>query len=359
MTKTAAAQQNSNSLATFGGKSMNFLKLSLAVLSVAVAIGLSACGGGDIGTKTKTLKIAVIPKGTSSPYWNIVHAGAVKAQQELQSTQPIEILYRGSVKESESAQAIAVVEDMINQQVDAIVLAPNDAGALARIVDRATAKKIPVIIIDSAVNTDTYKSYVATDNKKGGAMGGEELAKRLGNKGKVIMLRYQAGSASTNEREEGALTALKAHPEIQLADTNKYGGDTDDACQKNAENLLAGYKNADGTLSIDGIFCPNLTTTFGMLKALQTTKSIGKVKFIGFDSSEALVKAMKEGQMDALVVQDPINMGYLGVKTAVDVINGKKVDRLVDTGVHLVTKENMDTPASKEILDPPASKYLK
>jgi len=338
---------------------MNFLKLPLAALALALALALAACGDGGAKPAAKTLKIAVIPKGTSSPYWNIVHAGAVKAQQELQASQPLEILYRGSVKESESAQAIAVVEEMINQQVDAIVLAPNDADALARIVDRAASKKIPVIIIDSAVKTDSYSSFVATDNKKGGAMGGEELAKRLGNKGKVIMLRYQAGSASTNEREEGAIAALKAHPDIQLVDTSKYGGDTDSDTQKSAENLLAAYKNADGSLTIDGIFCPNLTTTFGMLKALQTTKSAGQIKFVGFDSSEALVTAMKAGQIDALVVQDPINMGYLGVKTAVDVINGKSVPRAVDTGVHLITRETMDSPESREILDPPASKYLK
>jgi len=186
---------------------MNFFKLTLAALAVAAATMLGACGGGGSsgggsgGGSGKTLKIAVIPKGTSSPYWNIVHAGAVKAQQELDPTQKVEILYRGSVNETESAKEISIVEDMINQQVDAIVLAPNDADALARIVDRAASKKIPVVIIDSAVKTDTYTSYVSTDNKKGGMMGGEDLAKRLGGKGKVIMLRYQAGSASTNERE--------------------------------------------------------------------------------------------------------------------------------------------------------------
>jgi ribose transport system substrate-binding protein len=336
--------------------------LAAAMLAGCGDNGASTGGGAATGAGTqasaKTLRIGVIPKGTTSPYWSIVHAGAVKAAEELKGTQPVELLYRGSLDESEHDKEIGVVEDMINQGVDAIVLAPNDADALAKYVDRAASKNIPVVIIDSAVNTDRYSAFVATDNKKGGTMGGQELAKRLGGKGKVIMMRYQQGSASTNDREEGALAAMKAGG-LDVVSSNKYGGATEDACQKSAENLLAAYKNPDGTLTVDGIFCPNLTTTFGMLKAIDETKSAGKVKFVGFDSSDALVAAMHSGTIDALVVQDPLNMGYLGVKTAVAIVKGEKVDRTIDTGVHLVTRENMDSPESKDILNPPASKYLK
>jgi ribose transport system substrate-binding protein len=339
---------------------MNFLKLSLAALSVALAVGLSACDSGTSGGKptAKTLKIAVIPKGTTSEYWKIVHAGAVKAQMELAASQPIEIIWKGSLKEDQSADEISVVEDMFNNKVDAIVLAPNNADALAPIVDTAAKKGIPVVIIDSAVKTETYKSFVATDNKKGGTMGGKELARELGGKGKVIMLRYQEGSASTEEREQGFLDAMK-DAGITPVDVGKHGGVTADACQKVAENLIAAYKNADGTLSIDGIFCPNYPTTFGMLRALEDAKLIGKVKFVGFDSDVILAQAVKDKKIGALVVQDPINMGYLGVKTAVDLASGKKVDRTIDTGVHLVTTENVNTPESKEILTPDITKYLK
>jgi ribose transport system substrate-binding protein len=348
---------------------MNFLKLTLAALSVAVAVGLSACGdsGGKPATtgpstgaasQAKKLRIAVIPKGTTSEYWKVVHAGAVKAQMELAPKQEVELIYKGSLKEDQSADEISVVEDMFNNKVDAIVLAPNSFDALAPVVDTAAKKGIPVVIIDSAVKTDTYKSFVATDNKKGGYMGGKELARELGGKGKVIMLRYQEGSASTEEREQGFLDAMK-EAGITPVDVAKHGGVTADACQKVADNLIAAYKNPDGTLSIDGIFCPNYPTTFGMLRALEDAKLIGKVKFVGFDSDVILAQAVKDKKIGALVVQDPINMGYKGVMTAVDLANGKKVDRTVDTGVHLVTTENVNTPESKEILTPDISKYIK
>jgi len=343
---------------------MSIAKRALAALSVVVALGLGACGGDNSNPTTqatnnpgKTLKIAVIPKGTTSEYWKIVHAGAMKAQMELAPTQKVDILWKGSLKEDQSADEISVVEDMFNNRVDAIVLAPNDASALAPIVDTAAKKNIPVVIIDSGVKTESYKSFVATDNEKAGHMGGVELAKELGGKGKVIMLRYQEGSASTEEREQGFLDAMK-EANITVVDASKHGGVTADACQKSAENLLAAYTK-DGALSVDGIFCPNQTTTFGMLRALEDAKLAGKVKFVGFDADTALAQAVKDKKIGALVVQNPINMGYLGVKTAVDLVNGKKPDRSIDSGVSLVTGENVNTPEAKEILTPDISKYLK
>jgi len=339
---------------------MNHLKLTLAAISVALTLCLGGCGHDTSPTtqagSDKKLKIAVIPKGTTSEYWKIVHAGAVKAQQELGAGNT-EIIWKGSLKEDQSAEQISVVEDMFNNRVDAIVLAPNDASALAPIVDTAAKKNIPVVIIDSGVKTDSYKSMVSTDNKKGGHMGGVELAKELGGKGKVIMLRYQEGSASTEEREEGFLDAMK-EAGVTVVDASKHGGVTADQCQKAAENLLAAYTK-DGALTIDGIFCPNQTSTFGMLRALQDAKFAGKVKFVGFDADAALAQAVRDKQIGALVVQNPLNMGYLGVKTAVDLAEGKTVPHAIDSGVNLVTTENVDTPESKEILAPDVGKYLK
>src|SRR5687767_8401419 len=193
--------------------------------------GTSSTGGGASGG-TKT--IAVIPKGTTHEFWKSIHAGANKGAQETGA----QIIWKGPVKEDESAAQIAVVEDMLNTGVSGIVLAPNDANALARIVDRAS-QRVPVVIIDSDVNTQNYKSFVATDNRKGGEMGGDHLAKLLGGKGRVVMLRYQEGSASTGNREQGYLDAMKKHPEIQLVSINQYAGATSDSAQKAAENLIA------------------------------------------------------------------------------------------------------------------------
>jgi ribose transport system substrate-binding protein len=282
-----------------------------------------------------------------------IHAGANKAAQEA----GCEIIWKGPVKEDESASQIAVVEDMINTGVSGIVLAPNDANALARVVDRAAQQKVPVVIIDSDVNTENYKSFVATDNHKGGEMGGEHLAKLVGDKGKVVLLRYQEGSASTEKREQGFLDAMKKHPNIQIVSMNKFAGATADSAQKTAENLLAAYKNADGSLSIDGVFCPNESSTFGMLRALQSAKAAGKTKFVGFDASETLVGALGAGEIHGLVLQDPINMGYLGVKTMMQVLDGKSVEKRIDTGVHLATPENINAQEIKDLVNPPLEKY--
>lgn len=297
--------------------------------------------------------IAVIPKGTTHEYWKSIHAGANKAAAETNC----EIIWKGPVKEDDSASQIAVVEDMINTRVSGIVLAPNDENALARVVDRAAREKIPVVIIDSDVKTDNYKSFVATDNHKGGEMAGDYLAQLLNNKGKVIMLRYEEGSASTEQREQGFLDAMKKHPDIQLVSINQYAGPTGDSAQKAAENLIAPYKNADGSFAIDGIFTPNESSTYGMLRALEGIKIAGKVKFVGFDASEKLVDALSSGELQGLIVQDPVNMGYLGVKTMMDVLHGKPVEKRIDTGVHLATLQNLNSEEIKNLIHPPLEKY--
>jgi ribose transport system substrate-binding protein len=310
-----------------------------------------ATSAGNSGS-TAAKQIAVIPKGTTHEFWKSIHAGAQKAATES----GCEIIWKGPVKEDESASQISVVEDMLNTGVAGIVLAPNDANALAKVVDRASAK-VPVVIIDSDANTQNYKSFVATDNHKGGRMAGEYLAKLLNGKGKVIMLRYQEGSASTEKREQGFIDAFAHFPDIQIVSKNQYAGATADSAQKAADNLLAGFKNADGTLGIDGIFTPNESSTFGMLRALQSANAAGKVKFVGFDASEKLVAGLSSGEIDGLILQDPVNMGYLGVKTMMDLLAGKSVEKRIDTGVHLATPANLKSDEIQKLVHPPLKEY--
>jgi ribose transport system substrate-binding protein len=312
-----------------------------------VVVGLVSFSAKPASAAAKQ-QIAVIPKGTTHEFWKSIHAGAQKAATEADC----EIIWKGPVKEDESASQIAVVEDMLNIGVAGIVLAPNDASALAKVVKRASAK-VPVVIIDSDVNTPNYKSFVATDNHKGGEMAGEYLAKLLNKKGKVIVLRYQEGSASTEKREQGFIDAIGKFSDIQIISKNQYAGATADSAQKAADNLLAGYKNADGSLSVDGIFTPNESSTFGMLRALESAKAAGHVKFVGFDASDKLVSALGSGQIDGLVLQDPINMGYLGVKTMMDLLGGKTVEKRIDTGVHLATPENLKSDEIQKLVHPP------
>ncbi|MBI3736369.1 substrate-binding domain-containing protein [Candidatus Sumerlaeota bacterium] len=293
--------------------------------------------------------IAVIPKGTTHEFWKSVHAGAVKAGREL----GVEIIWKGPQREDDREQQIQVVEDFVSRKVSGIVLAPLDDKALAGPVRDAKKANIPTVVIDSDLQGNEHVSFVATDNLQGGILAGERLGKILGGKGKVMLLRYVEGSASNTNREEGFLKAIKEKfPKIEVVSSNQFSGATVEGAYQKGEDLLNRYPN------VDGIFCPNGPVTFGMLRALTDAGKAGKVKFVGFDATERLIEAVRKGEIDSLVVQDPINIGELGVKTMVAHLRGQKVEKIVRTRLELVTKDNLDTPEIKELISPDLSKYL-
>lgn len=335
-------------------------KLLLPLLSALVLAGCNSGTDNSSGTTTAgttgttaansggKLQIAVVPKGATHEYWKSIHAGAQRAADELKD---VEILWKGPVKEDDRDSQIDVVQNFITKKVSGIVLAPLDDKALAKPIKEAQDAGIPVVVIDSGVTGVTPKSFVATDNRKAGQMAGEELGRILNGKGRIAMLRYQEGSASTMEREEGFLEGIKKYPGIQAVSVNQYGGATAESAQTASENLIAA--NGGANLKLDGIYCCNESTTFGMLRALQNAKLAGKVKFVGFDSSDQLVQGLKDGQINALIVQNPEKMGYLGVKTLVDSIRGGKFEEHIDTGATVVTPQNMTTPDVAKLLAPP------
>lgn len=346
------------------------LKWQMTFAAMALSLAIGCNGGGDTGSTTSTggttsgstgstgnppagkkLRIAVIPKGSTHEYWKSIHEGADKAAAEL----GCEIIFKGPMKEDDREDQIKVVDDQVSTKVDGIVLAPLDNVALARPANDAVKAGIKVVIIDSGLkNFDALTSMVATDNRKAGQMAGEALVDDLKGiaKPRVIMLRYEEGSASTMEREEGFMDVMKKHPEIDVVSSNQYAGATTESAAAKSENILATHKKGDG-LDIDGIYTPNESSTFGMLRTLQNNHWAGKVKFQGFDASAKLVDALKAGEINGLILQNPRKMGYLGVKTLVDAINGKTVEKNIDTGATLVTKANMDQPAVAELLAPP------
>ena len=230
------------------------------------------------------------------------------------------------------------------------MLAPLDDTALKRPVAMAMEKKIPVVIFDSALKGEPgrdYISFVATNNRKGGNMGGTKLGELLGGKGQVALLRYQVGSASTDEREAGFTEAIAKQPDLHIIVDNRYAGATAGEAKTAAMNMIDKLKEADG------VFSPNESSTFGMLLALRQNNLAGKIKFVGFDTSPILLDALRKGEINALVAQDPQKMGYLGVKAVVDQLRGQKVEPVIDTGVALVTPQNIDTPDIKKILQLP------
>ena len=332
------------------------------VACVGALLALAACGkkeetapaAGQPPQPAK-LTIAVIPKGTSHVFWQSIHAGAEKAAQEL----GVQVIWRGPLREDDRDSQVSEVEGFVSRGVSGIVLAPLDEAALVVPVKSAKEANIPVVIMDSGLKGEDYVSFVATDNHNGGLLGGQQLAKILGGKGKVVLLRYAEGSDSTNKREQGFLDAMKANPGIQVLSSNQYGGADVDGAYKKSESVLGVYKKPDGSLGVDGIFTPNESTTFAMMRVLQDNGWAGKVKLVGFDASDNLVKGLRDGHIDALVLQDPVNMGYLAVKTMVQHLKGEKVERRIDTGAKVVAREEMDQPQMKELLSPDLKKWLK
>ena len=300
-------------------------------------------------------QIAVIPKGTTHEFWKSIHAGAVKAQRELESQGiDVKLYWKGPLREDDRDQQIQVVENFTARRVQGIMLAPLDSQALVKPVSSAVDAKIPVLVFDSGLKSDKPISYVATDNMKGGQLAAEHMGRLLGGKGKVILLRYAVGSASTEERENGFLARLKAFPEIQLISSDHYAGPTRETAYSNSQNLLNRFGR-----DVDGIFTVNENSTIGMTKALRDIgRAGGKVKMVGFDAGSQSIRDMKAGDVQGLVVQNPVRMGYLGVKTLVTHLQGKPVDKVIDTGVKLVTPENMGQPEFNELLYPPLSQYL-
>jgi ribose transport system substrate-binding protein len=327
----------------------------LVMLSAAIALSCARSGPQGAGAKKK-LTIAVIPKGTSHEFWKSIHAGSNKAAQELAAQGSlVEVIWKGPLREDDREQQIQVVEGFISQGVDGIVLAPLDNRALVRPVEEAKRAGVPTVIIDSALESNAIASFVATDNRKGGQLAADRMGQLLNGKGKILVLRYQEGSASTQDREDGFIDQLKTkYPGIEIVSSDQHAGATRDTAKRASENLLNRFGD-----TVQGIFTPNESSTAGMLLALQDISRAGKVIFIGFDASDAFIEAMRQQQLHGIVVQNPFNMGYLGVRTIVESLQGKGIEKRIDTGVIMVTPDNMDAPETQTLLHPPLEQYLK
>lgn len=311
--------------------------------STSGSSGSGNSASGNAASGKARLSIAVIPMGTTHVYWKSVEAGARKAGKEMD----VDIQWKGPLKESDRAGQIGIVEQFVSEGTSAIVLAPLDNAALVKPVRSAADKKIPVVIIDSPLKGEPGKDYaslVATDNEKGGSLAGERMVKLLGGKGKVVMLRYAEGAASTHAREEGFLSVVKKAPGITIISDNRYAGATAGEAKDSAMNMVDKLQEADG------IYSPNESSTLGMLLALRQSGLAGKKKFVGFDTSPQLIEGLKKGEINALIAQNPTKMGYEGVKTAIAAVRGEKFPTKIDTGVVVIDKDNLETAPIKTLL---------
>ena len=328
-----------------------------AIRSITVCLFVSTiyclgCNRGDSPASgdrenQKVWRIAVIPKGTSHDFWNNVEAGARRADEEFDD---VEITWKGPLTEEQASEQIRTVENFIVDQYDGICLAPLDATALRGPVDRALTANIPVVIFDSALKNDAGTiSYIASDNLRGGQLAGEYLAELLGGQGRVILLRYQINSESTEQREQGFMEVMARFPRIEVISDNIYGGPDEAAAIEKSTNLLQNFGD-----EVDGIFCPNESTTSGMLIELRRNRPerLGQIKFVGFDAGENLIDGLEKGHLHGTVLQDPVQMGYEAVRVIREHLLGKLVERRIPTRLHVAKYNELNDPVTVELLRP-------
>ena len=268
-------------------------KRLLASFFILATILLAGCHG------SKRKSIAVIPKGTSHLFWISVRNGAMAAGEKFN----VDILWNGPAQETEYGRQIQIVDAMAARHVDGIAVAVTERKALAQSIDRAIAQGIPVTVFDSGVDSDKYLTFLATDNYEAGQIGARELARLLNGQGTAALLMNAPGSGSTMDRERGFEDVMKKEfPKIQVV-ARQYGQSDRAKARMSAENILTAHPD------LGGIFASAEPSSVGTALALKSRNLGGKVKFVSFDSSDTLVEDLKAGVIDAMVVQDPFNMG--------------------------------------------------
>ena len=297
-------------------------------------------------------EIAVIVKTGNSSFWQNVQTGAFDAQKELKKLSPkFSVTFLGPQSESNVAEEINIVESAIDRGVKAIVLAPSDVNALIPAVKKAKDAGIPVIIIDSLLAGDAsnYVSFLATDNDAAGRACAKALidavkAKTGSDSGKIAVMSYVAGVGSEIGRVGGFKDYIAKNSHLSIVTTQYSNADMPTALNQTTNVLQA---NPD----LVGIFGANEPTAVGMGRAIAQAGLAGKIVAIGFDGNAALQGFIKDGTLQAIAVQSSYNMGYIGVKTAYDAaIAKKKVNAKIDTGFLMVTKDNIDSTAAKNVL---------
>lgn len=323
---------------------------SLALPALLLPLLFAGCGkapeaaapAADGKAAPKKITIAAIPKATTHSYWKAAEAGARKAAAEF----GVELEWQGPLDDSKVADQIGIFNNLAASGLQGILLSPCDDKALAPHVRTAAKRGLPIAIFDSPLDGkqgEDYINFVSTDNKAAGGTAAKTLIAAIGETpvhgGNVLVIRFTEGSASTRLREEGFTTELANAPKLKIAAQQFTDGSMAGA-QRVAETLLNNYVK-DNKLELAGIFASNQPTAEGTYNALRALREKGveiKAKFIGFDDSALLVQGLESGVIEALVVQDPERMGYLGIKSIVDHLAGKKVDGYIDTGVTVKRK---------------------
>jgi ribose transport system substrate-binding protein len=312
-----------------------------AVLLICV-VALTDCG------RSSRKIIGVVSKGQAHEFWQSIHAGAASAGRDF----GVEICWNGPAEETDYARQIQIVESMIAQYVDGLALAPVERQALVEPAVRASEAGIPVTIYDSGLDWDRYTSFVATNNYAAGQAAARKLGELLHGKGGVLVLRHMPGSASSVERETAFEKVIADQfPGIHILGW-QYGMADSAKVLAAAENLLTAHPD------VAGMFASAESSSVGAALALKARGLAGKVKLVAFDSSPTLINDLRDGSIDALVVQDPFRIGYEAVKTVAERLNGRTPPKKMDLSARVITRDDLDRPDVKAMLFPDLKKYL-
>jgi ribose transport system substrate-binding protein len=317
-----------------------FKVLSFTVVFLLVVSLLAGCGGQKASQPSdnqqnqqqssgeqKSVKIAVIVKALNSDYWKIVEAGAKAAGKDL----GVDVEVLGPSAETAVSEQVSMIEDQITKKVSALAVAPSQPASAIPAFDQAKAAKIPVVLIDTDAQWPDKVSFVGTGNYNGGKLAGEFLAEKLGKGGKVVILRGAMGDPTHDERANGAIEVMKAKGleivDIQPANSERGLGMTV------MENILQAHPD------IQGMFATNDEMALGALRAIQAAKK--QIITVGFDGSPDALKSIAAGELTASIAQSPYNIGYKGVEAAVKAAKGEQVDKRIDTGTSVISKDNV------------------
>ncbi len=300
------------------------IKRSLVGLLIAAAIGAYP-GKVPSQKKGRIWRIALVPKALTGEYWVRCRKGAEDAARKL----GVRLIFVGPSAETEVDRQIDVVESLLARGLDGLAISPCDASALVPTIEKVWAKKIPVVTVDSDARTDKKLAYIGTDNEKAGALAGQELARLIKGKGKVLIINGVPGAQNLMERIRGFRTVMKKHPGVHLL--------PEQACQSDQTLALNITENAlTAHPDLKGIFGVNAPGAPGAAQAVVSAGKEGKVLIVGFDAIPDTLRFCADGVVQAIVEQRPYRMGYLSVEYLKKALEGGKVPKRVDTGVDII-----------------------
>lgn len=315
------------------------MKKLLLLLCICVSLASTS-----VCSWARDLNIVFIPKARDQDFWTFMRQGVDLAVREAGN---VNLTWRGPANNDDTDSQIQILGVYTKPGVDAIIIVPTDRVRLVEPVKKAAALGIKIVVVDSALADKTPVNFISTDNHAAGRLAAERLAGQLAGPATVAVLRTVAGSASTDDRAEGFLEYLKKYaPRIRVV-ADEYGGGTRGKAYHKALAMLEQLPD------VDGIFAVNESSSDGMLRALRQAGLAGKKKFVGFDTTEYLLDGLKKGEINSLIIQNPRQMGYLGMKAAIAAAQGAAVkDTAIFTEAVAVMLENLDKPEIRSLLVP-------